>query len=180
MTALTATAAITLSSGCSRSTFIQNPYQAIQRSTPEQIAQAHPPKALQADLEAIVALHERTNPNPYLRVSRHSILELADKLKASIDRPMTRRQFLPLVMELQAGYRSDHYIQVVPKEDLEAALASGERLSRLRVAISSDRTSLRLCPASATSAMEPDRNPKVASTTTKTLLSTTPTAKARP
>ena len=63
MTALTATAAITLSSGCSRSTFIQNPYQAIQRSTPEQIAQAHPPKALQADLEAIVALHERTNPN---------------------------------------------------------------------------------------------------------------------
>jgi len=30
-------------------------------------------------------------------------------------------------MELQAGYRSDHYIQVVPQEDIEAALARGER-----------------------------------------------------
>ena len=132
LTALTATAAIMLSSGCSRSTFIQNPYQAIQRSTPEQIAQAHPPEALQADLEAIVALHERTNPNPYLRVSKESIRALADKLKASIDRPMTRREFLPVVMELQAGYRSDHYGQGVPQEDLEAALARGERLLPFR------------------------------------------------
>ena len=62
--ALTATAAIMLCSGCSRSTFIQNPYQAIPRSTPDQIEQVHPPEALHADLEAIVALHERTNPNP--------------------------------------------------------------------------------------------------------------------
>ena len=131
-TALATSAVIALSSGCSRSTFIQNPYQAIPRSTPEQLALVHQPEALRADLDAIIALHERTNPNPYLRVSRHSILELADKLKASIDRPLTRRQFLPLVMELQAGYRSDHYIQVVPKEDLEAALASGERLLPFR------------------------------------------------
>ncbi len=132
MTALTATAAIMLSSGCSRSTFIQNPYQAIPRSTPNQIAQVHPPEALQADLEAIVALHERTSPNPYLRVSKESIRALADKLKASIDRPMTRREFLPVVMELQAGYRSDHYGQGVPHEDLEAALARGERLLPFR------------------------------------------------
>ena len=132
MTALTATAAITLSSGCSRSTFIQNPYQAIPRSTPEQIAQAHPPEALQADLEAIVALHERTNPNPYLRVSKESIRALADRLKASITRPMNRRELLPVVMELQAGYRSDHYGQGVPHEDLEAALARGERLLPFR------------------------------------------------
>ena len=96
-TALAATAAIALVSGCSRSTFIQNPYEAIPRSTPAQIAQVHPPEALRADLDAIVALQERTNPNPYLRVSKESIRGLADKLKASIDRPMTRRQFLPLV-----------------------------------------------------------------------------------
>ena len=131
-TALTAAAAILLSSGCSRSTFTQNPYQAIPRSTQEQIAQVHPPEALQADLEAIVALHERTNPNPYLRVSKESIRALADRLKTSIDRPMTRREFLPVVMELQAGYRSDHYGQGVPREDLEAAHARGERLLPFR------------------------------------------------
>ncbi|MFN9970888.1 MAG: hypothetical protein ACK58T_13440, partial [Phycisphaerae bacterium] len=46
---------------------------------------------------------------------------------------MTRREFLPLVMELQAGYRSDHYAQGVPSEDLEAAIARGERLLPFRV-----------------------------------------------
>ncbi|MCE2643764.1 MAG: S41 family peptidase [Burkholderiaceae bacterium] len=132
VTALTATAAIALSSGCSRSTFLQNPYHAIPRSTPEQIAQVHQPEALHADLEAIVALHERTNPNPYLRASKDSVRRLADRLKASVDRPMTRREFLPFVMELQAGYRSDHYGQGVPHEDLEAALARGERLLPFR------------------------------------------------
>ncbi len=108
------------------------PLQAAPRPTPEQIAQVHPSEALRADLDATVSLHERTNPNPYLRVSKNAIRGLADRLKASIDRPMTRRQFLPLVMELQAGYRSDHYIQPVPREDLEAALARGERLLPFR------------------------------------------------
>ena len=131
-TALAATTALALTSGCSRSTFMQNPYEAIPKSTPAQIAQVHPPQALHADLDAIVALHERTNPNPYLRVSKESIRTLAEKLKASIDRPMTRREFLPLVMALQAGYRSDHYAQGVPSEDLEAALARGERLLPFR------------------------------------------------
>lgn len=132
-TALAAIAALALSSGCSRSTFMQNPYEAIPKSTPAQLAQVHQPQALRADLDAIVALHERTNPNPYLRVSKDSIRTLAEKLKASIDRPMTRREFLPLVMELQAGYRSDHYAQGVPSEDLEAAIARGERLLPFRV-----------------------------------------------
>ena len=131
-TALAAVAALALSSGCSRSTFMQNPYEAIPKSTSAQIAQIHQPQALRADLNAIVALHERTNPNPYLRVSKESIRTLAEKLKASIDRPMTRREFLPLVMELQAGYRSDHYAQGVPSEDLEAAFARGERLLPFR------------------------------------------------
>ena len=132
LTALAATAALALSSGCARSTFMQNPYEAIPKSTPAQIAQIHQPQALRADLDAIVALHERTNPNPYLRVSKESIRALAEQLKASIDRPMTRRDFLPFVMELQAGYRSDHYAQGVPSEDLEAALARGERLLPFR------------------------------------------------
>jgi C-terminal processing protease CtpA/Prc len=136
---LTAAAAITLSSGCARSTFLQNPYEAVPRATPQQLAQVHQPAALHGDLEAIVALHERTNPNPYLRVSRASIRELADRLKAAIDRPMTRREFLPFVMELQAGYRSDHYGQGVPHEDLEAALARGERLLPFRAEPKDDR-----------------------------------------
>jgi len=130
--ALAATAVLALITGCSRSTFMQDPYEAIPRATPEQIAQVHEPAALHADLDAIVALHERTNPNPYLRVSKDSIRALAETLKVSIDRPMTRREFLPFVMELQAGYRSDHYTQGVPPEDLDAALARGERLLPFR------------------------------------------------
>jgi hypothetical protein len=37
---------------------MQNPYEAIPKSTPAQLAQVHPPQALHADLDAIVALHE--------------------------------------------------------------------------------------------------------------------------
>jgi hypothetical protein len=136
--ALVATAAVTLSGGCSQSMFMQDPWDAIPKATPEEIAKLHEPEALRADLDAIVALHERTNPNPYLRVSKESILALAERLKASIDRPMTRREFLPLVMEMQAGYRSDHYGQGVPNEDLDAAFARGERLLPFRAAPEGD------------------------------------------
>ena len=112
--------------------FILDPWAAIPEATPEEIAKVHEPEALRADLDAIVALHERTCPNPYLRVSRESILALAERLKGAIDRPMTRREFLPLVMELQSGYRCDHYKQGVPSEDLAAAFARGERLLPFR------------------------------------------------
>jgi hypothetical protein len=136
--ALVATATVTLSGGCSRSMFMQSPWEAIPPATPEEIAQLHQPDALRADLDAIVALHERTNPNPYLRVSKESILALVERLKASIDRPMTRREFLPIVMEMQAGYRSDHYGQGVPNEELDAAFANGERLLPFRAAPEGD------------------------------------------
>jgi len=112
--------------------FIRDPWDAIPRATPEEIAKLHEPEALRVDLDAIVALHERTCPNPYLRAPKESILALAGRLKASIDRPMTRREFLPLVMEMQAGYRCDHYVFRVPIEDLEAAFARGERLLPFR------------------------------------------------
>jgi hypothetical protein len=118
--------------------FMQSPWDAIPKATPEEIAKLHQPEALRADLDAIVALHERTCPNPYLRVSKESILALAERLKASIDRPMTRREFLPIVMELQAGYRSDHYGQGVPNEELDAAFARGERLLPFRAAPEGD------------------------------------------
>ncbi|MFN5661716.1 MAG: S41 family peptidase [Planctomyces sp.] len=126
LVAIAVTAAVVLSGGCSRSAFIVDPWEAIPKATPEEIAKQHEPEALRADLDAIVALHERTAPNPYLRVSKESILALAERLKASIDRPMTRREFLPLVMEMQAGYRCDHYLQRIPREDMVAALARGE------------------------------------------------------
>ena len=132
LVALPVTAAVVLSGGCSRSVFMQSPWEAIPKATPEEVAKPHEPEALRADLDAIVALHERTNPNPYLRVSKQSILALAERLKTSIDRPMTRREFLPIVMEMQAGYRSDHYGQGVPNEELDAAFARGERLLPFR------------------------------------------------
>lgn len=114
------------------SMFIQDPWEAVPRASRQEIAKLHQPDALRADLDAIIALHERTCPNPYLRVSKESILAVAERLKASIDRPMTRREFLPLVMELQAGYRSDHFEMGVPEEDLQAAFACGERLLPFR------------------------------------------------
>lgn len=97
------------------SMFIQDPWDAIPKATSEKLAKLHDPGLLRADLDAIIALHERTSPNPYLRVSKESIAELAKRLKASITRPMTRREFLPIVMELQAGYRSDHYSMDFPR-----------------------------------------------------------------
>lgn len=141
LTAVVAAVAIARFGGISRSTFsmfIRDPWDAIPRATPEEIAKVHEPEALRADLDAIVALHERTCPNPYLRVLKESIHELAEWLKGSIDRPMTRREFLPLVMEMQAGYRSDHYGQGVPSEDLDAAFARGERLLPFRAAPEGD------------------------------------------
>ncbi|MFM8639504.1 MAG: hypothetical protein ACKOEL_02540 [Planctomycetota bacterium] len=118
--------------------FMQDPWEAIPKATPDEVAKLHPPEALRADLDAIVALHERTCPKPYLRVSKESIAALTARLKASIDRPMTRREFLPLVMELQAAYRSDHFGMGVPSEELGAALARGERLLPFRAAPKDD------------------------------------------
>lgn len=130
---------IALLSGCSRSLFMQDPWDAIPRASADDIATLHQPGALRADLDTIVALHERTCPNPYLRIPKDSILALNDRLKASIDRPMTRRDFLPMVMKLQAGYRSDHYAQWPPPEDLEYAFARGERFLPFRAAPYDDR-----------------------------------------
>jgi len=129
---------LTLPGACSASLFIQSPFDALPRVSPGDIDRLHPPQALRDDLEAIVALHERTAPNPYLRVSQEAIRAQVERLKASIDRPLTRREFLPLVMELQAAYRSDHYGQWVPEEDLAAAFARGERLLPFRAAPDGD------------------------------------------
>jgi hypothetical protein len=125
---------LTLPGACSQSLFIQSPYDALPRVSSEDVDRLHPAQALRDDLEAIVDLHERTSPNPYLRVSQEAIRAQVERLKASIDRPLTRREFLPLVMELQAAYRSDHYGQWVPEEDLAAAFARGERLLPFRAA----------------------------------------------
>lgn len=118
---------------------MQSPWDSVPRATPEQIAQFHDPAALREDLDAIVALHERTCPNPYLRVSKESIRIHCDRLKSSITRPMTRREFLPLVMELQSAYRSDHYAQGVPNEELKVAFERGEKLLSYRAEPKNDK-----------------------------------------
>ncbi len=118
--------------GCSQGFFRQPLAESLPRADASTIAREHAPSALREDLDFLVALHERTCPDPYLRVSREAIGELASRLKDSIDRPMTRERFLPIVMELQAGYGVDHIIQNVPAEDLDAALARGDRLLPFR------------------------------------------------
>jgi len=93
---------------------------------PEVIDAVHAPEALRSDLREIVALHERRCPDPYLRRDRESIAAVRDRLEASITRPMSRREFHALVMELQAAYGIDHLAQSVPSEDLTAAIERGD------------------------------------------------------
>jgi Peptidase family S41 len=131
-------AVVSISGGCSTSFFTQSMFDELPPVTAEDLARVHEPEGLRADLDALVALHERTNPRPYLRTTPAAIRALADRLKAGIDRPMTRREFLPLVMELQAGYGIDHISQPVPREDLRAALARGERLLPFRAEVRGD------------------------------------------
>jgi|LakMenEpi03Aug12_release.lakeMendotaPanAssembly.Ray.scaffolds.fasta_scaffold166302_2 hypothetical protein len=127
-----------LAGGCSTSFYTQSMFDELPSVTAEDLARVHAPEGLRADLDALVALHERTNPRPYLRTTPAAIRALADRLKAGIDRPMTRREFLPFVMELQAGYGIDHISQPVPREDLRAALARGERLLPFRAEVRGD------------------------------------------
>ncbi len=103
-------------------------------ATPETIAKVHDPAALQADLDAIVELHERRCPDPYLRTSREEIAALLDRLKRRIDHPMSRREFIRFVMELQAAYGIDHMAMMPPQEDLLAWLRSGGRVVPFRAA----------------------------------------------
>ena len=131
-------AVVSISGGCSTSFFTQSKFDELPPVTAEDIARVHEPEGLRADLDALVALHERTSPRPYLRTTPAAIRALADRLKAGIDRPMTRREFLPFVMELQAGYGIDHISQPVPREDLRAALARGERLLPFRAEVRGD------------------------------------------
>ena len=131
-------AAFALAGGCSTSFYTQSLFDELPAVTAGDLARVHAPAGLRADLDALVALHERTNPRPYLRTTPAVIRALADRLKAGIDRPMTRREFVPFVMELQAGYGIDHISQPVPHEDLRAALARGERLLPFRAEVRGD------------------------------------------
>lgn len=119
--------------GCSPAFFRQPAGESRPPATAEEIAALHPPDALRAELDALVALHERACPDPYLRADAADIAAIRDRLKASIARPMTRREFLPLVMEMQAAYRIDHMAMSVPLEDIVASIKGGERVLPFRV-----------------------------------------------
>ena len=112
-----------LAGGCSQSFFRQSISEALQPATPEQVAAVHQPQALRDDLDALVKLHDDACPDPYLRTRWDTILATRDRLKASITAPMHRREFLPLVMEMQAAYGVDHIVQYPPQEDLLAYVA---------------------------------------------------------
>lgn len=124
--------ALLLLAGCSSSLLRQPISDEFPPATPAEISQVHAPEALRADLDGVVGLHERACPAPYLHAERSQVLAACERLKARIDRPMTRREFLPLLMELQASYRVDHVIQTVPSEDLDAWLDGGGRILPFR------------------------------------------------
>ena len=89
---LAAVAALLLASafapagGCSTSFYTQSIFDELPPVTAEDLARVHAPERLRADLDALVALHERTNPRPYLRTTPAAIRALADRLKAAIER----------------------------------------------------------------------------------------------
>lgn len=127
-----------LAGGCSQSFFRQSISEALQPATPEQVAAVHQPQALRDDLDALVKLHDDACPDPYLRTRWDTILATRDRLKASITAPMHRREFLPLVMEMQAAYGVDHIVQYPPQEDLLAYVDSGGLLLPFRAALERD------------------------------------------
>jgi hypothetical protein len=121
--------------GCSPNFYRQPLSETIVPATPEESALLHGPEELRADLDAIVALHEQACPDPYMHIDRDTIIATRDRLKASINGALLRREFLPLVMELEAAYCVDHMIVTAPIEDLVADLRAGVRLLPFRARV---------------------------------------------
>jgi hypothetical protein len=109
--------------------FIQDPWAAIPRATPEEIAKVHEPEALRADLDAIVAMHERTCPNPYLRVSRESIFARGERLLPFRAAPKDDALVVVAVAEAEHGIQPGDAIVRI------GSVSAADHLVRLRALV---------------------------------------------
>jgi hypothetical protein len=105
---------------------------------PERVNAEIPPEQLRDDLKAYFELIERTAPNPYLFVPREQVEARVVSVSAAIDRPLTRRTFMPYLREVMAAYRIGHHYALDPKEEFNAWIAAGGRPFPLKVRIEGD------------------------------------------
>ena len=100
--------------------------------------------------------------------------------RAAARRRTASQAIAPIATSRSTALASAARIERAPQA--VGARAVGRRRTSTAAPQASSRpsTSLRLCPASASSASESARSPKITSATTKPELSTTPMAKARP
>ena len=105
---------------------------------PERVNAEIPPEQLRDDLKAYFELIERTAPNPYLFVPREQVEARVVSVSAAIDRPLTRRTFMPYLREVMAAYRIGHHYALDPKEEFNAWTAAGGRPFPLKVRIEGD------------------------------------------
>ena len=136
--AIIATGALTLLGGCI-GLVARNPFPDL---PPERVGAEIAPEQLRADLTAYFELIERTTPNPYLFVPREQVEARLASVCAAIDRPHTRRTFMPYLREVMAGYRIAHHYALDPKEEYNAWLAGGGRPFPLEVRVEGDQLAI--------------------------------------
>ena len=136
-TALMACAAATIvamSSGC-MSLVARNPFPDL---PPERVNAEISAEQLRDDLKAYFELIERTTPNPYLFVPREQVEARLASVSAAVDRPLTRRAFMPYLREVMAAYRIGHHYALGAKEEYNAWLAAGGRPFPLKIRVEGD------------------------------------------
>jgi len=83
----------------------------------ELLTRAFPPEDLAADLDELFAIIEEVHPDPYTVVPRDEVQRRRAALIASLDRPLTRREFQPRVAELVAALGDAHTTIYLPWPD---------------------------------------------------------------
>ena len=134
--ACAATVVVAMSgAGCMR-LVARNPFPDL---PPERLNAEIPPEQLRDDLKSYFELIERTTPNPYLFVPREQVEARVASVSAAIDRPLTRRTFMPYLREVMAAYRIGHHYALDPKEEFNAWIAAGGRPFPLKVRVDGDK-----------------------------------------
>ncbi|RMG45601.1 MAG: hypothetical protein D6718_07050 [Acidobacteria bacterium] len=100
---------------------------------PEIATRSFSPEELAADLEFVLRTFEEVHPDLYFHVSKESIAARAAELRKALARPMTRKEFWPLLAELAASFGDGHTGLEFPGLELRSAIENGERWFPLEV-----------------------------------------------
>lgn len=144
MLALGAACTAISAAGCSQSTFYRNPFPDLPLA---EATAPITPDDCRADLDELFALVERTTPRPYARREREGVRAEFDRLAATIDRPLTRREFAGVVREACAAYAIGHQYMLAPHENFNAWRDAGGRVPSFSPEPRGDRLVITDAPA---------------------------------